>query len=68
MKTTKGLSTNTTYPPKCYWCGEYGEVKYLKISLKKEKPACLRCYGMMVVKPEFHVEPTKCVICGITHL
>ena len=67
-KTDMKRYTNTTYPPKCNWCGEYGEVRYLKITPKKEKPACLNCYRMMVVKPEFWIEPTKCVICGVSHL
>lgn len=51
-QTSRKKIENTTYPPKCHWCGAFGEVRFLKVSLKKEKPACMTCYEMMTVKPE----------------
>jgi len=59
MSNQKNTIQNSTYPPKCYWCGEYGEVRFLKISITKEKPACLSCYKMMTVKPEIPMFPTE---------
>jgi hypothetical protein len=33
---------------KCAWCGFTGEYKMLKVTPKKSKPACLKCYSFMV--------------------
>ncbi len=42
-------STSST---KCAWCGNYEPVKFMKVSPKKEKPACFRCYDIMTWKFE----------------
>jgi len=55
----KKIIENYTYAVQCFWCHGSGPVKYLKISPKKEKPACLFCYNMMVQKPEFKVDLEK---------
>jgi hypothetical protein len=47
MKISRG-----TTPNKCYWCKKYGEVKFIKVTPKKEKPACLTCHEMMTTKPD----------------
>lgn len=35
----------------CYFCKEYGEVKFIKVSPKKDKPTCLTCYEAMKSLP-----------------
>lgn len=42
---------------KCNWCGNIGEYKMVKVSPKKEKPACLRCADLF--KPQEITIPEK---------
>lgn len=48
MKTK--LLDEGTNNQKCSFCGKYDEVKFIKVSPKKEKPACLTCYKIMKPK------------------
>lgn len=52
---TKIIYTGTV-ASRCHWCKDYGKVKFLKVSPKKSKPACLRCYNMMTMKPEIKLD------------